>query len=208
MKEEVYSFSRRISDALNSIKNSDILAENKEKIVEFYQECVVRGYSKARTLKYLNTLKQIAKLLNKPFSEVRKEDVVELIRRVEEKGYSEWTKHDFKAILKVFFKWLRQSDSPPEVSWLKSSSPRLRKLPEELLTKEDIVKMVEAAEHIRDKALILTLYESGCRIGELLTLQIKHVLFDKYGAVLIVNGKTGQRRVRVIASAPKLQQWI
>ena len=82
------------------------------------------------------------------------------------------------------------------------------KLPEELLTKEEIMKMVDAAEHIRDKAFILTLYESGCRIGELLNLRIKHVQLDKWGAVLLVNGKTGQRRVRVIVSFPKLNQWI
>lgn len=157
--------------------------------MEFYQECIVRGYSKARTLKYLNTLKQIAKLLNKSFSKVRRKDIVSLIERIEEKGYSEWTKHDFKAILKVFFKWLRKSDNPPEVSWLKTTKQHLRKLPEELLTKEDVMKIVDVAEHLRDKAFILTLYESGCRIGELLTLQLKHVRFDEYGAVLLVNGK-------------------
>jgi ribosomal protein L40E len=34
------------------------------------------------------------------------------------------------------------------------------------------------------------------------------VQFDEFGAVLLVNGKTGQRRVRVIASEPRLHQWI
>jgi len=68
--------------------------------------------------------------------------------------------------------------------------------------------MAETADNLRDKALILVLYDSGCRIGEILTLQLKHVQFDKYGAVLVVDGKTGQRRVRLIMSAPKLHQWI
>lgn len=208
MKEKVYSFNKKIKGVLERIKKSDIGEENKRKILEFYQECIVRGYSKARILKYLYALRQIAKLLRKPFSKVRKGDVINLMRRVEEKGYSEWTKHDFKAMLKVFFKWLREEENPEEVSWFKTTTPRLVKLPEELLTKEEVMRMVNAAEHIRDKAFILTLYESGCRIGELLTLQIKHVQFDEWGAVLIVNGKIGQRRVRVIASAPKLQQWI
>ena len=52
------------------------------------------------------------------------------------------------------------------------------------------------------------LYESGCRIGEILSLMIRNVEFDEYGCVLLVDGKTGQRRVRVIASAPKLASWI
>jgi hypothetical protein len=40
-----------------------------------------------------------------------------------------------------------------------------------------------------------------------MTLQLKHVCFDKYGAILMVNGKTGQRRVRLLLSSPKLYQW-
>ncbi len=71
-----------------------------------------------------------------------------------------------------------------------------------MLTAEKVNKLIESADHIRDKAFISTLHESGCRIEELLCLQLKYVQFDKFGAVLLVNGKTGQRRVRVIASAP------
>ena len=209
MKDEVYRYNRLIENALRRVRNSDFPKENKQKILEFYRECIVRGYSKARIIKYIETLYSIAKLLEKPFSKARKEDIVELIRKIEEKGYSEWTKHDFKVILRIFFKWLRKTeDFPEEVRWIKVTTKRGIKLPEELLTKEEIMKLVCAADHIRDKAFILTLYESGCRIGELLTLQIKHVQFDEYGAVLLVNGKTGWRRVRVIMSAPKLYQWI
>jgi len=209
VKDEVYRYNRLIENALRRVRNSDFPKENKQKILEFYRECIVRGYSKARIIKYIETLYSIAKLLEKPFSKARKEDIVELIRKIEEKGYSEWTKHDFKVILRIFFKWLRKTeDFPEEVRWIKVTTKRGIKLPEELLTKEEIMKLVCAADHIRDKAFILTLYESGCRIGELLTLQIKHVQFDEYGAVLLVNGKTGWRRVRVIMSAPKLYQWI
>jgi len=209
VKDEVYRYNRLIENALRRVRNSDFPKENKQKILEFYRECIVRGYSKARIIKYIETLYSIAKLLEKPFSKARKEDIVELVRKIEEKGYSEWTKHDFKVILRIFFKWLRKTeDFPEEVRWIKVTAKRGIKLPEELLTKEEIMKLVCAADHIRDKAFILTLYESGCRIGELLTLQIKHVQFDEYGAVLLVNGKTGWRRVRVIMSAPKLYQWI
>ncbi len=87
-------------------------------------------------------------------------------------------------------------------------SGKSHKLPEELLSVEELNKLIEAADHLRDKAFISTLYGSGCRIGELLCLQVKHVQFDNFGAVLLVNEKTGQRRVRVIASAQRLHQWI
>ncbi|RLF00099.1 MAG: hypothetical protein DRJ59_07465 [Thermoprotei archaeon] len=44
-------------------------------------------------------------------------------------------------------------------------------LSEELLTEEEVKRLVKHATNLRDKALILTLYESGCRIGELLSLR-------------------------------------
>src|SRR5208283_6213305 len=70
------------------------------------------------------------------------------------------------------------------------------------------LKLAETANNIRDKAFVLVLYETGCRIGELLTLRLKNITFDQYGAVLRVNGKTGDRRVRIISSAPILASWI
>ena len=208
MKDEVHCYKRRIESVLRRIKNSSIPEESKKNILDFYRECILRGYSKARTIKYLDTLERTARLLGKPFEEAKKEDIQDLIAEIEQRDYSEWTKHDYKVILRVFYRWLRNCDYPEETSWIKLKSTKNHKLPEELLTVEEVNKLVDAAEHIRDKAFIQTLYESGCRIGELLALQIKHVKIDNFGAVLLVNGKTGQRRVRVIASAPKLQQWI
>jgi hypothetical protein len=41
----------------------------------------------------------------------------------------------------------------------------------------------------------------------LLTIQLKNIKFDEYGAVLIVTGKTGTRRIRIIASVPALSIW-
>lgn len=67
---------------------------------------------------------------------------------------------------------------------------------------------MNAAVNPRDKALISILYESGCRIGEILNMRIRNVGFDANGAGLIVNGKTGQRRVRLIHSVPRLVTWL
>jgi len=207
VKDEVYRTKQRIESCLRRIRNSCIDEDSKQKILEFYQECIVRGYSKERIIKYLVTLERIARDLGKPFVEAKKADIVNLIAKIEQSNYSDWTKHDYKVILRVFYKWLRKEERPEEVGWIRIREANRHKLPEELLTVEEVNRLIEAADHIRDKAFISTLYESGCRIGELLCLQIRHVCFDNFGAVLLVNGKTGQRRVRVIASASKLYQW-
>ena len=123
------------------------------------------------------------------------------------------TKSTIKSILKKFFKWLHgmsaEAGYPEEVRWISTKiKMHKRKLPEDLLTPEDVDKLARAADRPRDEALVRVLYESGCRIGEFLTLSIRNVTLDEYGAVLHVHGKTGPRRVRIIHTSPILSRWL
>lgn len=115
-------------------------------------------------------------------------------------------------MLKTFYKWLRRFEYgfPDEVRWIKTTlkGGKRSKLPDELLTEEDILQMLDAAYHPRDKAFVHVLYESGCRVGEVLSLKIKNIQFDKFGAQIIVSGKTGMRRVRLVSSVPSLAAWL
>jgi integrase/recombinase XerD len=82
------------------------------------------------------------------------------------------------------------------------------KLPEELLSASDVSELYDAARCTHDRAFLYCLWESGARIGELLSMQRKHITFDSQGAILIVDGKTGMRRVRLMESAAVLDEWI
>ena len=71
--------------------------------------------------------------------------------------------------------------------------------------------MAEAAPNLRDRAFILSLYESGARIGEWLSLTVGSVSSSEYGYVVhIPHGKTGARRVLlfVISDFPGLKEVI
>lgn len=211
---EIYDYDNAIKSTLNRIKNDrNIVNENKKHIIKFYEFCSAEGLSKARLEYYLNRFLAISRIAEKDFSKMNKADVICLVNKINHLKLSDRSKADYRGGLKKFFKWLKNVNDrgvyPAEVNWIKANNKsKNHLLPEELLTEEDIKKMVNATEHIRDKALIFTLYESGCRIGEVLSLKIKHVTFDKYGGVLIVNGKTGMRRIRVIGASPYLSAWI
>ncbi|MEM2960958.1 MAG: site-specific integrase, partial [Candidatus Bathyarchaeia archaeon] len=60
----------------------------------------------------------------------------------------------------------------------------------------------------RDKAFIMALYESGARIGELGSMLIRDVRFEEGYTALSLRGKTGARRVIVVASTPYLMSWL
>jgi integrase/ribosomal protein L40E len=206
---EIYNYERTLERVITNLNASSIDDKNKTAIFEFHKHCLANGYSLARTIKYITTLRMFANELNKPFEDACKEDIFKLVQHIEQSNYSDWTKHDYKAMLRIFYKWLRKTeDFPEEVKWIRPGKRRKNILPEELIKEEEIKKLAEFATNPRDKALVLVLYESGCRPGEVLTLRIRNVQFDSYGAVLLVKGKTGHRRVRIIASAPALATWL
>ena len=76
------------------------------------------------------------------------------------------------------------------------------------LTRADIQKLVGACDSIRDRALIMFLWDTGCRIDEALSLNVGAVRFDKWGGGVKVRGKTGDRELWLIDSMPDLQAWI
>lgn len=208
---DIHEREKRIEGTLRRLaQKTDISDNNKATILRTVDYNYARGVSAGRVQKYLLTLAPIAVFLGKDFELANKDDILRVIGQIERQQWSPHTKHDFKTILKAFYKWLRgMDDYPPEVKWVKTTvRGTTKKLPEDLLTGEEIIKLIRSAYRPRDRAFIATLAESGCRVGELGGLRIKDVQFDGYGAILIVDGKTGMRRVRVIAAAPFLSTWL
>ncbi len=179
-------------------------------ITNFLNDMAALGVKPIRLKKQLYVLRKLSTLQGKAYRDCSKKDLMLLVRRIDSaKNHSEWTKYDRKVVLKRFYRWLNGDEEyPKSIKWLKLKDPKNSILPEELLTEEEVIKAVDAAKYLRDKAFIYTLYESGCRIGELLTLQIKNVSFGEHVTSLVVAGKTGQRRIPLISSTSYLSIWL
>ena len=209
VKYDIHRYKRRFELVIKGIKKSDLPDTTKHLLVEFSDYCIAEGLAIPTTVKHLFGLQNVARWATKSLDKTNKKDIIKIVGTLERSKYSSEVKHAIKVSIKKFYKWLNGGEDYPEkVKWIKSSQKSKHKLPEELLTKEDIEKMINAAEHPRNKAMIAVLYDSGCRIGELLSLQIRNVVFDEYGAKIIVNGKTGMRRIRLISSASLLSTLL
>jgi len=202
-----HRYDEKLKLALNNLERK-VGRRNAAFLRSFAGYLLSEGISQGRVLKYLMHLVSVARMLGKDFDKANVKDIRNVVSEIERKDYTDWTKHDYKLAIRRFYRWLRGTEDPPEVSWINLRKHSTTKLPEELLTEEEVEAMASKAMNPRDRAFVLVLYESGVRIGEMLKLRIKHVSFDKYGAILMVNGKTGMRRVRIIASAPALAEWL
>lgn len=186
------------------VRESELPEESKRVILEYVDARAADGMSPHRESFYLTYLKQIAMIMGPAFTKPTRKDVEHMLAVVESRDYEAWTKYSYRTATKRFYKWLLGNDEeyPPEVKWVKvSMNGTHRKMPKDLLTTEEVQALVKACLNERDRALISLLVDSGCRIGEILTERIGDVVFDKYGLVLSVTGKTGPRRVRVVGDS-------
>jgi integrase/recombinase XerD len=84
----------------------------------------------------------------------------------------------------------------------------LTKKPSDMLSVNDVNAIIGGARNSRDRAIIATAFESGCRPVELISLEWEDVNFDEYGCTLTTNKKTQKpRRVRMINYVNHLIAW-
>ncbi len=165
--------------------------------------------SDVRTRKLLVHLRQVASQLDKPLEETSKEDIKKMIEWVQKEDYSEWTQNDFKKAVKRFFKWANGGEYPEKAEWINTTiSKNNGTLPEQLLTEQDISKLIKSAENPRDEAFISLLWETGARIGELYDLEVGSFEDREHGKKVVIQGKTGSRRLPIISSIPSLNNWL
>ena len=164
---------------------------------------------------YSFILKEISEFLKgKQFRETTEQDVFSFLAYKKERGLTSGSLQTYKIVIKNFYRVLYdlpKREYPSQVKNLNCSSNHKRKIPirpENVLTKEDIAKLVKYCRNFRDEAILVTLYESGCRLGEFIRINVDHLKFDERGIALIVEGKTGERRIRLIESVPYLQKWL
>lgn len=78
----------------------------------------------------------------------------------------------------------------------------------EFLEEGEVQKLIDSAPTLQKKTFLACMYESGSRPEEFLRLTSLDLRIDTNGALLMLRGKTGERRVRIIAFAKMLQQWL
>ena len=124
------------------------------------------------------------------------------------KSCSPYSVYGYTLELKLFIRWLTPEKEKELFKNISTKIPKSHLPVDQLITKEDVRDLVSTCNNERERAIIMLLWDSAARIGELTPLNIGHVQFDRYGAAIIVSGKTGMRRIRLIESAPYLQEWI
>ena len=199
---------KRIALDLEEPDRSDVL-----QLVEHMQE---RERAILWIIRCITALLSMRKQLMKPFRETTKSDIKELLLWMDEKGYKASTHEKYRQVLKLFYKTVYGNNEyyPDCVKWfsVKVGKEKSGKDPSmnmsEYLDENEIQKLIEATLTLQKKSFLACMYESGVRPEEFLRLSNLDCKIDTHGAILILRGKIGERRVRIISFAKLLQQWL
>jgi len=186
----------------------------REELVDFFLERFDRMRSTASRLAYAYVALSLARHAGvESLRELDKPSYLAWKRALVRSGVSEFTLRSYVARVKTLMRWANGGQVPPWLAgekgtiWdLYSSGEHLR---DKILRPDELRVLIEACSHVRDKAILAVLAETGLRIGELLSLRIRDVERLPDGTFrLRVRGKTGLRTVVAIASAPLLAGWL
>jgi integrase/recombinase XerD len=135
------------------------------------------------------------------------EDAVEdILRKVYKRYPNQYSRNNKYMFFRNWLKFSNQNDLLPLVK-----APKIITEPndDKQIEIDEIRLMISKAKYTRDKAIIALLYDSGCRIGELCTIKVKHVEFDSNGArVTLPKSKTTWRTNRVVFASSYLNMWL
>ncbi len=209
----IHNYDKKLEQTLARIKKSEISEKNKEILMTFKDNLVLKSLSKSRIIRYLQYLIiVIEELKEDDITKLKESKLKKYISNLQQSEFTSWTKQTYKVIIRKFFQWIAEENNVPSIAdWICiriSRSESKTKQIGDMITQEEIKSLIKSTDHSRDKAIIATLAESGARVSELGNLLIKNVHFDEYGVLLSVHGKTGSRTVRLIWSVPYLTNWL
>jgi integrase len=125
-----------------------------------------------------------------------KQIVITIMVENSNNGKETWYSQDLKKQVRFLVRfaktgshYLADEGELPELRQIKCRAIADKLSREEMPTEADCREILNACDSPMDRAMLAVHMEAGTRVGELLTLQIKHVVLDEYGAMIAVDGK-------------------
>lgn len=173
----------------DELKHQEELDENKNMIDSFISSKQVEGCSE-RTIKYYKEI--IEKFVNsfdKSVKQISTNEIRNYLSNYKDNSSCGSTTIDnIRRVLSSFFSWLEDEDYI-----IKSPVRRIHKIKtavvvKEVLTDENLERLRDECENIRDLSLIELLISTGMRVGELVNLNINSLNFEDRSCIVLGKG--------------------
>ncbi len=173
--------------------------EIEKAINDFCDHMRIRRYSDASIKSYRDALRPFFRYFKgKGPMQITTKDVEEYnLREIVEKELSIAYQRHFTGAVKLFFEHARNW----KVDMSKVQRTRGGRYLPEVLSKEEMRRLLDAKENIKHKCILQCIYSGGLRLGELLKLKLHHLDFDR--KIIRIEGAKG-RKDRVVGLSDML----
>ena len=174
-----------------------------ELVQKFFVAKVTQGLAERTLARYRECLKTVLPSMNKHIKDITTNDIRAHLVKMKLRGCSERTMNNDRLVLSSFFGFLMKEGeitANPVARIAKIKEPRKLKKP---LTELQL-ETLKLNAGIREKAIIEFLYSTGCRVAEMVGLDLSDVDLEKGEAVVLGKGK----KYRTVFLTPKCVLYI
>ena len=194
---------------IGEAENQPKPAQNEEYMSMFLHAKRIEGCS-TRTIEYYeSSIKHLFKVIKTPVRKITTEQIREYLSEYQKiNNCGKNTLDNIRRNISSFFSWLEEEDHILKSPVRRIHKIRTKTVVKETISDEDIERLRDNCEVVRDVAIIDLLYSTGMRVGELVNLNIDDIDFSERECIVFGKGDK-ERRVYFDAKAKlHLQRYI
>lgn len=200
VKTVITSVVSKFEVTIKEQEQSDFL-DNRDLLQKFLDAKSIEGCSEKTKAYYRKTLEGMIKAVEKPLITVDTDDLRKYLSEYQSKnGSSKVTIDNIRRIISSFFSWLEEEDHIVKSPARRIHKIKTDKIVKEVYTDEELEKMRDSTNSIRDLALIDMLASTGMRVGELVKLDKGDIDFQNRECIVFGKGNK-ERKVYFDARA-------
>lgn len=162
------------------------------------QDLQLAQYRPSTQESYLRCVRNFVAHFMRPPTELGREEIRQFLLTLTDRPATQ--KMHWAAIKLLYTKTLRRPEEVVDIPW-----PRIRQKLPDILSVEEVAALLEAIEVMMHRAVVMTTYGAGLRIGEACSLCVGDI-DSKRGLIHVRDGKRG--RDRYVVLSPRLLKCL
>ena len=178
---------------------------NNSKIKRFIATKRLEGLADSSLEQYYRTVSSMMESIDKPLEKIETDDIrYYLSMYQEQRKVSKVTMDNMRRYLSTFFCWCADEDIIGKNPMRRIKSIKQHKTIKEPFSDVEMEKIRQASGSVRNRALVEFLYSTGCRVSEVVALDLNNI--DFANNTVVVTGKGNKQREVYVSD--KAMYWL
>ncbi len=185
MKSDFFTPPKHLAKAGRALRKPQFLA-NSHHLANLAQELIIRGFSKRTIKSYLSHNQRFLDFVAKSAREVDSQDIKNYLLYLKSQNQTNTSLNQVISALKFYYQQILRRKL-----FFSIQRPKKEKFLPVVLTRAEIIKIINCAHNLKHKLLLSLLYGSGLRVSEVVKIKIGHL--DLISKSLLVKDAKGQK---------------